>query len=229
MAFNYTATVETSRHGSGTSLNMRQTASTDGDLVCRIPNNATIYVESLSGTWLHAQYNGYTGYVMAIYVRESDEYGDASNNGIPTMGPSFTVFKSSLVNGSVNIRTAPNTGNNSTVIDSITGAEGTTAHTFTGVGSAAEQQQWLCLGQRGSVYAYVCARYVGVLGSYNAHTTATGGVNLRVGPSTNTDSIQTLPYGERVRVIDSSSVVGWYRVSCEYGTGWVAVDYISFN
>ncbi len=61
MAFNDTVAVETLLHGTGTSLNMCKSASQNSELVCRIPNGSTIYVENLSGEWLYAKYNGYTG------------------------------------------------------------------------------------------------------------------------------------------------------------------------
>lgn len=79
-SYPYTATVDTSRHGNGGSLNMRASASTSASLVTTIPNNATINVQSLSGTWLAAKYGNYTGYVMAKFIVGTSEYG-STNSG----------------------------------------------------------------------------------------------------------------------------------------------------
>lgn len=58
-SYDISATVETSKNGNGGKLNKRNAP--NGSLVTRIPNLSTIYVESLSGTWLHAKYGNYTG------------------------------------------------------------------------------------------------------------------------------------------------------------------------
>lgn len=62
------ATVDTEKNGVGGTLNMRASASPSGSIVTTIPDGATIYVKSMSGEWLSAKYNSYTGYVMAKYV-----------------------------------------------------------------------------------------------------------------------------------------------------------------
>lgn len=87
-----TATVETEKNGSGGYLNMRNSATSGASVVTTIPNGASVCVQTLSGTWLPAMYNGYTGYVMGKFIMEAEEYdGDAENNtteykGIPTYG-----------------------------------------------------------------------------------------------------------------------------------------------
>lgn len=83
-SYPYTATVDTSRHGNGGSLNMRASASTSSSLVTTIPNNATINVQSLSGTWLAAKYGNYTGYVMAKFIVGTSEYGNSGSGGSTT-------------------------------------------------------------------------------------------------------------------------------------------------
>ncbi len=85
---------------------------------------------------------------MVNYVRESNKYGGGS--GTPTLGLIFPVSKSVLVSGFVNIRIVPRTSG--MIVDSITGAEDSPAFVFTGASTSAEQQQWLCLGPRGSDY-----------------------------------------------------------------------------
>lgn len=75
------ATVETAKHGTGGTLNLRQSASSGAQLVTTIPNGATIYVKSLSGEWLAAKYNAYTGYVMAKFIKGTDAYGGTTGGG----------------------------------------------------------------------------------------------------------------------------------------------------
>ncbi len=89
MAYDIRATVETSAHGTGGSLNMRAQASTSASLVTTIPNNSTIYVSTLSGTWLPAKYGTYTGYVMGQFIREADAYSGSTSTHPQTIGQAF--------------------------------------------------------------------------------------------------------------------------------------------
>lgn len=112
------------------------------------------------------------------------------------------------------------------LISSITGAVGNTFYTFTGVGSSSAQQEWLAL-YYGNTIRYVCARYIGLGGYSNCDkkVNATGGLNLRVGPSTSSATICTLSNGTKVQVIDAT-ISGWCRVVTMQGTGWVASNYL---
>ena len=83
------ATVDTDKHGVGGTLNMRASASSTASVVTTIPDEATIYVQTLSGEWLPAKYNGITGFVMAKFVRGSDEYG--GSGGSITTSYTFTA------------------------------------------------------------------------------------------------------------------------------------------
>lgn len=72
------ATVDTVKHGVGGTLNMRASASSGSSVVTTISNGATIYVKSMSGEWLAAKYNSYTGYVMAKFVVGTDAYNGST-------------------------------------------------------------------------------------------------------------------------------------------------------
>lgn len=78
------AIVDTEKHGTGGTLNLRDTAG--GTTIVTIPDGATIYVKSMSGTWLAAKYGNYVGYVKAEFVVGTDAYigddssGNTSNN-----------------------------------------------------------------------------------------------------------------------------------------------------
>ncbi len=83
------AIVDTDKHGVGGTLNMRASASSTAGVVATIPDEATIYVQTLSGEWLPAKYNSTTGFVMAKFVRGSDEYG--GSGGSTTTSYTFTA------------------------------------------------------------------------------------------------------------------------------------------
>ncbi len=108
----YPATVETSKHGDGGYLNLRETASTSADAVAEIPNGASIYVQSLSGEWLAAKYGNYTGYVMAKFIAEADAYGDDDSSDIPATG----LFYAKVSTDSGPLKVRPSAGTSGTEI-----------------------------------------------------------------------------------------------------------------
>lgn len=71
-------TIDTVKHGVGGTVKLRAKASKNSDTVTNIPNNSTIYVKMLSGSWLAAKYNSYTGYIMAEFVVGSDAYNGST-------------------------------------------------------------------------------------------------------------------------------------------------------
>lgn len=75
------ATVDTVKHGKGGTVNLRKTASDSAAVVTTIPDGSTVYVKSLTGTWLAAKYGSYTGYVMAKFIVGSNEYNASSGGG----------------------------------------------------------------------------------------------------------------------------------------------------
>lgn len=96
------AIVDTSKHGDGGTLNLRASASSSASVITTIPNGATIYVASLNGTWLAAQYGSYTGYVMAKFVIGTSAYGE---NVEPTDGLFYAQVTTS--GGTLNVRETP--------------------------------------------------------------------------------------------------------------------------
>ncbi|HCI50830.1 MAG TPA: hypothetical protein DHV94_00465 [Clostridiales bacterium] len=105
-----------------------------------------------------------------------------------------------------------------------------TFYTFTGVGTVAEQRQWLYV-DHGAFSGYVCARYIGGGAnsfSGNARVNESQGVYLRLLPSTSADRIALLPFDSYVKILDTS-VANWYRVASVKGTGWVSADCITLK
>lgn len=65
---------------SGLTVNMRASASKDGELIDRVPVGAAIDVLSQDATWCQIKYNGMTGYMMTEFIRingNSDSPGDS--------------------------------------------------------------------------------------------------------------------------------------------------------
>lgn len=233
MAYNYSipATVETTKHGVGGTVNLRSKASTSGSVVYKINNDEEIYVSTLFGEWLPTAYtapNGteYTGFLMAKFVRESDVYGSSSGTSIAGLKIllGFDGGVSNITTGSVNLRDYPSTSG--TLKDQFNGTS-STFYTFTGIGTVSEQRQWLAK-KYANTYYFACARYIGSpcrQDNSNAKVTATNGVNLRVLPSTSATKICTLANGTYMRVMDI--VDDWYRVLTPSGCGWVSSNYVT--
>ena len=79
--YSISAKVDTDKHGVGGDVKLRAQASQSSDVVTNIPDQATIYVKSMSGEWLAAKYNSYTGYIMAKFVAGSDAYNGSTGGG----------------------------------------------------------------------------------------------------------------------------------------------------
>lgn len=193
----------------------------NGSLVTRIPNLSTIYVESLSGTWLHAKYGNYTGYVKAEFILESDAYG-TSGGQLPLPGTQFSgrCIKSS----GTSIYKAPRT--TGTYVTSLPHSAIRNVYTFTAVGTSQEQQEWLYLNTDSDGSYYVKAADIGYFGSTNA-TISGSGVRLRSYASTSASILHTFSNGDSIYVIGSCGA--WKRVACQYGTGWVYGQYVNQN
>ena len=64
-AYPIKATVDTGKHGSGGRLSLRTEAGKTSFIVKRIPNSASIDVQTMEGAWLAARYGSAIGYVMS--------------------------------------------------------------------------------------------------------------------------------------------------------------------
>ena len=68
------ATVDTSKHGNGGTVNLRSKPWKSGSSITSIGNGKTIYVKNMTGTWLPAKFGTQTGYIMAKFVKASTAY-----------------------------------------------------------------------------------------------------------------------------------------------------------
>ena len=75
------ATVDTAKHGTGGTLNMREKPEKKSKVVAIIPNGAIIAGASLDGDWLAALYDGVEGYVMAKFIVGTQAYEAGGETG----------------------------------------------------------------------------------------------------------------------------------------------------
>ncbi len=78
---------------------------------------------------------------------------------------------------------------------------------------------------------YVVARYIAITndGGTAKVTTASGSLNVRVLPNGNAERISQAPQYSILRLLDYTSVSGWYRVSSSAGTGWAMSQYLTIQ
>ena len=130
--YNDTLQVDTTKHGSGGSLNMREAPTTDGRLITTIPNGYALSCdkEAESNGWLPCYYMDSYGYVMSKFVNGTIGYGTTSSGEAGNYdGASSLNCKATVRGGSLALRSSDSgSGNvlhyipNNTVIDVNTSA-----------------------------------------------------------------------------------------------------------
>lgn len=190
----------------------------------------TILEVSTAGgyTWYRVQdsQNRTNGWVRSDFIAVDNTSGGTTENRV--LGTSFDGYTTDAVSSYVTIRSRPRAS--SADIHHFEVTEVMTFYTFTGVGTVAEQRQWLYV-DHGAFSGYVCARYIGGGAnsfSGNAQVNESQGVYLRLLPSTSADRIALLPFDSYVKILDTS-VANWYRVASVKGTGWVSADCITLK
>lgn len=188
----------------------------------------TILEVSTAGgyTWYRVQdsQNRTNGWVRSDFIVVDNTSGGTTENRV--LGTSFDGYTTDAVSSYVTIRSSPRAS--SADIHHFEVTEVMTFYTFTGVGTVAEQRQWLYV-DHGAFSGYVCARYIGGGAnsfSGNAQVNESQGVYLRLLPSTSAERIALLPFDSYVKILDTS-VANWYRVASVKGTGWVSADCIT--
>ena len=190
----------------------------------------TILEVSTAGgyTWYRVQdsQNRTNGWVRSDFIAVDNTSGGTTENRV--LCTSFDGYTTDAVSSYVTIRSRPRAS--SADIHHFEVTEVMTFYTFTGVGTVAEQRQWLYV-DHGAFSGYVCARYIGGGAnsfSGNAQVNESQGVYLRLLPSTSADRIALLPFDSYVKILDTS-VANWYRVASVKGTGWVSADCITLK
>lgn len=114
-AYSIPTVVDTTWNGGGI-LNLRKSASVGASVLAQIPNGASVWINTNSGTWVKVWYEGTEGYAMAKFIRGTEAYaaenaaGD-SNSG--DSGSTNTVFHAghmlSVASATVNVRGSAST------------------------------------------------------------------------------------------------------------------------
>lgn len=82
-----------------------------------------------------------------------------------------------------------------------------------------------------SYTGYVMARYIAVTadGGKCTVSTTSGSLNIRQTPTSSATVLYTAAKGSVLRLLDNTSVTGWYRVSSSSGTGWAQSSYLTIT
>ena len=218
----------------GNDVNVRASASTSGTRLYALDEGATATVQDVDSNWVKIKPSGKSaGWINAQYVNKTSGGGSSggTTGGTLIKGASFSGTHSNLVTGAINIRKEPSTSSDKVGSIDDHQVDFNTYYTFTGVGTTTQQQEWLYVSTN-YAYGYVLAKLIGSGGNTTSKHSITGsGVRLRSTPNTSSTSnvITTMDLGEKVDVIDSTSVSGWYRVVTMNGTGWVSSSYVKEN
>lgn len=174
------------------SLRLRAEANTESSVLQNLANGAQVEVlNTLDNGWYQVAYQGTTGYVSGEYI----------------------TFYVQVVDGPLNVRSAPSTD-----------AEK--------VGSLAVGKVVEVLSLKDGWYqtsnGYICADYVAEADPSQMQKAepsyvrvVEGPLNIRSGPSSDTEKVGSLPTGKVVEVKGLSN--GWYQIS----SGYISADYVT--
>lgn len=193
---------------SGSSLNLRQTASAWALVLTSIPNGTEIQVLERGQSWSRVSWQGMTGYVMTDYLSFSGQQAMNTKGWIVTG-----------ITGTVNVRQSASYS--ATVVSAF--APGTQI-TLTG-----REGDWYAVSW-GSVSGYVHADYVTLTEPAPEKviryvSTSSGGLNLRETASAQARVLLSIPRGAAVTVEEVQGE--WCRVSYEGSTGYMMTSYLS--
>lgn len=209
------------------SLNVRDRASTAGNVIARIPQYGAFTVTAWGSTWCQVSYNGVTGYVMTQYVKKVED-----PSVTPTPGPTMPAGQTAQVNtakGSLNMR--------SKVDGPVIAKIPEKAYFIVLEYGATWCKAWYD-GHEG----YVMTKFLVLTGGsmsdtptptpsmepvidYGKVTTVSGGLNLRSNPD-----------GTKLAVIPQNATVAvhikdttWCRVTYGGKTGYVMTKFLTFG
>lgn len=202
-----------------TSLRMRSEPSVGASVILMIENGEEVAVQEKLDGWYKIVYNEQTGYVADEYVNftAAPEAEAAPEEQLeePTLPEEQSVM--AKVNGnSVNFRSEPTT--DAEVIAKLD--KGTEIELLL------TEDGWCKVVYDGQT-GYISADYVAVNGVavQNARGIVTGsGVNVRKGPSTDTEVLTKLSAGKIVDLVELRD--GWYKIKTGEIEGFVSGDYI---
>lgn len=134
----------------------------------------------------------------------------------------MATYNGVVTGGGLNLRQTASTS--SLRIIQIPDGTAITVSTITG------KQEWFSTSYNG-YSGYVVAQYVAITedGDTCTVSTSSGSLNIRKTASTSADVVFTAAKGATLRLLDTTSVSGWYRVSNASGTGWGSSAYLTLD
>lgn len=219
------------------SLNLRSKASAGSSILCTIPRNMRITVLERGATWTNVTYNGYTGYVMTMYLT----FETSGNNPTPTPPPSEGALSARVTtaSGSLNLRSEANSG--AKVLTTIP------RNTIITVYEKAAQWSRVHFG---GIDGYVLNSFLTFINEpaptpgetpepgatpsptpggtlYARVTTASGSLNLRQERSTGAKVLASIPRNTVLEVSDRQDI--WSAVKYLSHSGYVMTSFLTFD
>jgi len=131
-------------------------------------------------------------------------------------------FNANVIGGALNLRQSCSTG--STRVTQIPNGSAVTVTLVNG------EPEWFAVSYN-NYNGFALARYIAVTndGGTATVTTASGSLNIRKTPSSSASVLYQAPQNSELRLLDSTSVNGWYRVSGLSGTGWAMSQFLTIT
>lgn len=134
----------------------------------------------------------------------------------------MSTFNGSVIGGALNMRASCSTG--STRLTQIPNGTAIVVSIVSGY------NEWFSTSYAG-YNGYVMAQYVAVTSDGGTCTVSTtsGSLSVRVTPSSSATRLYYAAQYSTLRLLDYTSVSGWYRVSGSSGTGWAQSQYLTIT
>ena len=204
----------------GGSVNVRETASSDGTIVTRVPTWTEATLITPGSIWTKVQVDGATGFVRTEYVSTSPVKGDVEDDGDETK----IMFVQSTDSWPVNLREGR--GRGTRIIETlVTGTQ------VTVLSSDANWSKVTVGGKTGYIMnMYLVSKIPSSAmteKSYTAYvkTENHGTVRMRNGAGMGYGVVTVLDFGTEVRVL--SEIKDWARVRCGQFEGYISLKYLS--
>ncbi|MDL2234730.1 SH3 domain-containing protein [Christensenellaceae bacterium OttesenSCG-928-L17] len=199
------------------STSVRASAGNSGKLLGTLQKGTEVEKLGVVGSWTKVSYNGGTGFVLTSNVTSSSGDNSSSNGSTGNTGSSSST--ATVKSSTLNVRSGPSTSY-SKLGTLSKGA------TVTVVGSVNE---WTIINWNSGT-AYVYTSYLsfsssGSPGTSSGWVAATGGVNVRSGPSTSYSKVGELSRGDKVQKTGVSG--SWTQVRFNGSTAYVSSKYLT--
>ncbi|MGL5066627.1 MAG: SH3 domain-containing protein [Sarcina sp.] len=219
-----------------TFLHLRDSATTNSNILETIYNNDKITVLSKDGAWYKVNVNGNIGYVYGYYLNVDYNHTANTNIGDNTTNPSSNIVVGQVINSSY-LHVRAGAGTNFSILEDI--YRGNKVEVMKKLGNWYEIK---VNGKIGYVYDYYLEIVSGSLSdnssnnddSNNSTTNIEHGIvinlsslNIRNQPSTNSKVLGTLSKGDSVSILSGKN--GWFKIYYNGSDAYVSANYIELT